>query len=370
MNLNYDALSEPVTEEMIKTHASKHTAWIRPKVYISIGIVLYLFMAGPVIVGGLSSGQGFGPGIVGMLIIVALISVGVVAAAIYGSRLQAQHSVRMKRFAEANGGVYQENVMAPQLNGMIFDEGHSRTLEESISFKDGIEIGNYTYVKGSGKNQTTYTYSFARVALNRNLPHMVLDAKSNNFFGSNLPDSFDSTQRLTLEGDFNNHFNVYVPNGYETDALYVFTPDVMAVLVDHGSKHDMEIIGEELFIFKSGKTKLADKSELESVLSIVSTISNELRAQSKRYVDDRVVQSAAVASQGAASGLPVVADEGRRLKQKFPVGAFVFIGFVMLAIFLPPLLPQPIADAFMMYMWLLLILALAIYGIVNIVRSK
>lgn len=369
MKLDYSPLTEPVTDEMIKAYASKDTSWITPKVYLSIGFVLYLFLATPAVIGSYSSGHGLSVSIVAVLVITAVITAGVVAGAIYGTKLQARTTVRLKRFAEVNNAVLQQNVIAPTMNGMIFDEGHSRTLEASLAFENGLEIGNYTYVKGSGKNRVTYAYSYARMSLSRNLPHMVLDAKSNNFFGSNLPDAFDSSQKLVLEGDFNNHFNVYVPNGYERDALYVFTPDVMAVLVDKGAKHDMEITGNELFIFKSGKIKLDSEEDLRLVLSIVESIADELRDQSKRYIDERATQIHMTAGTTPSEAMPVVASAGRQLKQRTPVWAVLYFAFLLVTLFLPPFLPTDISNIYVAIAWPALFFMLIGFGIANFVRS-
>ena len=119
---------------------------------------------------------------------------------------------------------------------------------------------------------------------------MVLDAKKNNMFGkiSNLTDTFDRSQTLALEGDFNEYFTLYAPKQYERDALYVFTPDVMAKLIDNGAQFDMEVIDDELYIYKSGRIGLTDEAQLRSILSIFDTIAAELKDQTDYYADERV----------------------------------------------------------------------------------
>lgn len=372
LSLDYSSFSEPVTNEMVKQYAANDVSWLTKKTIMTIGIVLFLFMSVPLVIGTLSSGDGITGSTIFTLFLIAAFTVAAVAAAAYGAKLQARDTVRMKRFAQRNNAVFRQNVTSPNLNGMIFDEGHTRYIEDSLSFTNGIEVGNYTCVKGSGKNKVTYNYSYARVALNRNLPHMVLDAKSNNFLGSNLPDRFDSSQRLELEGDFNNHFNVYVPGGYERDALYVFTPDVMQVLVDKGSRYDIEIVEDELFIFKTGKLTLSKKSELEGLMEIAESISTELRDQSKRYVDERVLQNPGVGVQNinAAITKPVIASEGRRLKQQKPVFALVFFGFFLVVLFLPPFLPTNLADTLVAIGWPLLFVTLIGYAFKNFMHSR
>lgn len=371
-SLDYSSFSEPVSDEMVKQYAANDVSWLTKKTIITISIVLFLFMSVPLVIGTLSSGEGITGSSIFTLFMIAAFTVAAVAAAAYGAKLQARDTVRMKRFAERNNAVFRQNITSPGLNGMIFDEGHTRYIEDSLSFTNGIEIGNYTCVKGSGKNRVTYNYSYARVALSRNLPHMVLDAKSNNFLGSNLPDRFDTSQRLALEGDFNNHFDVYVPGGYERDALYVFTPDVMQVLVDKGSCYDIEIVEDELFIFKTGKMTLSKQSDLEGFMEIAESIATELKDQSKRYVDERALQTPGAGAQNvrAAVAKPMIASEGRRLRQERPVFALLFFGFFLVVLFLPPFLPINLSDTLVAIGWPLIFLALIGYAFKNYMHSR
>ena len=82
------------------------------------------------------------------------------------------------------------------------------------------------------------------------LPHIVLDSTGNNsVFGSNLPVTFDADQLLGLEGDFDRHFSLYCPADYERDALYLFTPDIMARFIDNAAVLDVEIVDDWLFLY-------------------------------------------------------------------------------------------------------------------------
>jgi hypothetical protein len=100
------------------------------------------------------------------------------------------------------------------------------------------------------------------IQLDRALPHMVLDAVQNDrkILGqrvSNLPARFDLAQRLSREGDFDRYFTLYAPADYERDALYVFTPDLMALLIDEagsgeGGSMDVEIIDDRMYVYAPG----------------------------------------------------------------------------------------------------------------------
>ena len=368
MNLNYAPLSERITDEMIEDYSTRNKSVANTKTILSVAIVIFVFVGAPFIASTISSGGDFGSiiGVFGVLFVVLLAGT---FAALYGSKLAAREAVRLQRFAEVNNAVYRDNIIAPQMSGMIFNEGHARMLKRSLSFNNGIEIGNSSFDRGSGKNQRTYNYSFARVALSRNLPHMVLDAKSNNFLGSNLPSSFQGSQRLQLEGDFNSHFDVYVPVGYERDALYVFTPDVMQALVDQGSKFDMEITGNELYVFKTGTIDIAKQAELSPMISIVESISSELRDQAKRYTDERAAQLGGHAD-GTDTTLPLIAPEGKKLKKRYPIGFTLFFVALVLTIIVPPLLSPDVSDIVVLIMWPIIVLSVIIFAVVNMMRSR
>lgn len=305
-SFDFVPLASPVTKADIADFKARHkpTTKTLSKVWsllIVIAVVVFMMIFfGAIMSAQAASGKGIPP----FMIFIWIASLfGFVALAYYSSRKRSETLVRLERFAKANSMRLRYDVPSPVFAGMIFDEGHSRKLKESLVMADGTEIGNYQYVTGSGKNRSTHSFGYIRIPLTRTLPHMVLDARSNNFFGalSNLPDTFHRDQTLSLEGDFDKHFTLYAPKQYERDALYVFTPDVMAKLIDEGKAYDMEVIGKELYVYTSGRIDIANQTVLSSVLGIISVIASELRDQTASYADERVGDSSAniVAPQGA-----------------------------------------------------------------------
>ena len=255
----------------------------------------------------------------------AAASLGVGYLAVFGYSYRYKRFVRIDRFAVANRLAFKFDQPAPDYPGMIFDEGRSRELGELLVFPDNTEIGNYTYVTGSGKNSKTHNYGYAMIKLDRKLPHMVLDAKHNNFLAfSNLPDTFNKSQALSLEGNFDSYYTLYAPNEYKRDALYVFTPDVMEALIDSGAKYDMEVIDDTLLIYHTVHFDLTSQAQLEGILAITQRIGNELKDQTERYRDERVLDRTQ----------NIVAPSGVRLKKGINlivlcVVLFFFINFAL-----------------------------------------
>jgi hypothetical protein len=243
-----------------------------------------------------------------------------------------QSRARLIAFAAANQMTIGFDAGAPAYDGIIFTQGNSRARPVVLGYDQGaspFEIGNYQYETGSGKTRTVHRTGYVRIRLPRRLPNMVLDATSNNLFGkiSNLPTGFYANQRLSLEGNFDKYFTLYAPSQYKTDALYVFTPDVMATMIEYGKDFDMEIIDDSLFLYSVNMFRLDRPEELSKLFTVISVIQHEVSSQTDYYRDERAY-NAQVAN--------VVAPAGARLRRR-PAYAVGITFIVLMAVqFLPP----------------------------------
>jgi len=282
-------------------------------------------------------------------VVVGVIIVGVVVGAVLLGRVIEKRAwtrfIRLTRFATANGLVYSANGNGNGTSypGLLFSIGGGRQFTGVFSHTEapGFDIGNYRYRTGSGKNQRTHVRGYVAMRLERKLPHMVLDAVGNNgLFGtSNLPRAFGRDQILSLEGDFNTYFTLYCPREYERDALYVFTPDLMALLIDNASALDVEIVDDWMFVYSMQPFALDEPGALEPLFGVIETVGAKTLTQTDRYRDDRASASTAVDEPSSASPsvapairLPTdeVAPQGRRLSRGVPTAAILtFIGFVV-----------------------------------------
>jgi hypothetical protein len=221
--------------------------------------------------------------------------------------------VRLYRFAQVNNLVYKPSLDNSNHNGIIFNIGKCRiVINQLISNSNKIfEIANYTYTVGSGKSEHIEKKGYVMIQLDRNLPHMVLDSKSNNtnLFGislSNLPVSFKNNQKLSLEGDFDKYFTLYAPKEYKRDALYVFTPDLMSLFIDESNSFDAEIVDNKLYIYSKIPFNMLDESILKRIFKIIDTVGTKIISQTKQYADERVENRM----------VNVVSEPGRRLKRQ------------------------------------------------------
>ena len=360
-------LTDPVDKaEVTRLHraykANLPAGGANPVVIVVFALVIVMFVA----VGGMIAAVGLTiaaqegqlgwqavvlPAFIGLIVVAAI-----VGAVVSQGRMK-ERRWRLSRFAAANAMQYLPQLANPQLPGMIFGRGSGRRADDIVRGTNPrfVEFANYQYTTGSGKNRTTHRWGYIAVHLDAPLPNIVLDALGNNGLGmSNLPVTLAKGQRLSLEGDFDKHFALYCPEGYEQDALYLFTPDIMARFIDNAGQLDVEIVDDWLFLYTRRQVSTTDPANWQWLFSVVGALMDKLD-QWGRWRDERLAAQAAPAAIGATmspvQGAPAaafaapaglltppkgVAPEGRRLKSGFSWSfAIVLIVVVLWQIGLP-----------------------------------
>ena len=340
VSIDYSPLFAPISREQVAQFKRESRAvgapWARTASAVNlliavIGGAVVILMAtvfGPLVASAISmAGSGGGASVVFLLAPLALLAIGGFAAYRYVSGVSGRWAslLRRTRFASANGLRYHPGMDDPAYPGLIFSHGASRRTEDNYLGASGREfdVGNYRYTTGSGKNRTTHTWGYLALRLERKLPHMVLDARSNNSIlgASSLPTSFRRDQRLSLEGDFDKYFTLYCPRQYERDALYVFTPDLMALLIDESESFDVEIVDDWMFVYSVDPFALDDAKTVNRLFQIIDTVGAKTLRQTDRYADERIGDAA----------INLVAPQGQRLKQGVTaasVGIFILVAWV------------------------------------------
>jgi hypothetical protein len=226
-------------------------------------------------------------------------------------RLSTKHvqlSTRMASFAEANGFRYIASAPAPDYTGSLFTQAKlnkrvSMVVEQPV--ERGWSFGVFSWEIQGRNGPVTIPAGYITIPLDRMLPHMALSAKRGGASAGALGlVPLDATPQ-SLEGDFDEWFTLYAPDGYERDALYVFTPDLMALLIDEVSLFDVEVIDDRLYVYsRTGFTSLGPQF-FRRLFRIIDVVGAKAQSQADRYVDERVGDKAA----------NVVAPAGRRLRR-------------------------------------------------------
>jgi hypothetical protein len=342
LHINYGALTEPITKDQVRQFRAQTRAAERADPSIATGLltatsvasIVAIFAAilfiGSIFVGMVAAittsaaSQLDVGGIVGSVVIV-LVFVAITIAvlrSVFGLRGHWAKWMRLSRFAAANGLRFSSRSPNPSYPGCVFQSGDSRFAFDHFTTASGrfIDFGNYQYSTGSGKSRETHRWGFLALELDRQLPNMVLDSKANNglFGGTNLPQTFKRDQVLSLEGDFDKYFTLYCPQEYEQDALYVFTPDLMALLIDDAAPFDVEIVDNWMFIYSAQAFAELEVLTYERLFNIIRTVGTKTLAQTEQYHDDRVGTQAA----------DIVAPQGQRLRHGTSIGALVFVAAI------------------------------------------
>lgn len=332
MSINYSAMTRAISDSDIQELRSipeyARTFWSSNKFGAIIGAAAMAgLLIGPLVMPVLEGTATF------QVLASCLIAIGV--SAIIGpfvmQYIRRRDDLRLYRFvyfAKENGFVYQQKESTSPQPGLIFQEGHSHRFGNVISgvtSNTPFEMGNFFYITGSGKNQQSHDWGYVAIPLKRQVPNMILDAKSNDIgmFGlgiTNLPTAFKGNQTLSLEGDFDKYFTLYAPKEYERDALYVFTPDLMALLIDNTATFDIETVDNKLYIYSSKQLNLLDPTLLEKLFQIIGTVGTKTVSQTAAYADERAV--------GPAQGS--VAEPGRRLKTSYTRTIIIVASFIVL----------------------------------------
>ena len=240
----------------------------------------------------------------------------------------------VSRFAEENGASYDAITAELPGAGMIFTTGSERRVSDRVRFErePKFEVGNLSYRISLPRNAVLdFHWGYVRIPLERRFPHTVLDSRANNGIrGARLPASMSNRGTTELEGDFSRFFELTVPPGYERDALYLLTPDLMAVLIDEGADFDVEIVDDELFVYRPTPFALSTTEEWQRIERIVDTIGARTQRRTARYRDERVGDRL----------LNRVAPTGRRIpaaKLSLPALAILLaIGGALLALIFAP----------------------------------
>ncbi|WP_307218118.1 hypothetical protein [Microbacterium sp. SORGH_AS_0888] len=245
---------------------------------------------------------------------------------------------RLERFARANGMTWRYEDPRPQLPGLLFAVGRSHTSTDLVD-RPGTHpatFANHSYTTGSTRHPRTHRWGYVAVRLSAPLPHIVLDAKGNDsLFSSTLPVALARSQRVSLEGDFDRHFTLYCPAGYEADARYLFPPDIMARFIDRVALLDVEIVDDWLLLYSRRPLVTLDPATWEWLVSVVDALEGKI-GQWDRWRDGRLLPAdTAPEPVPPPKGVAAAGTRLRRARRWVPVAA---LGAILAALTIAQLL--------------------------------
>lgn len=247
----------------------------------------------------------------------------------------ARNQLAAERFAEENGLAYVPEIALgenPGRAGTIFDTGDSptRKLRGVVSgVHSGLkfEFGNFTSgIKDKPGHSRIFSFGVVDITLSRRVPHIMLVPKTGLLH--NQPHLKFPGRELQLEGNFNSYFNLYVPEGYERDALYFITPELMELFITHNANYAVELIDGHMFIYTAPDFRFDKAETLRTIFGIIDIVGKEVEENTSRYSDARVGDRQA----------NVVAEGGKKIRRSMPwwlTALFIlfFLGAFILGIY-------------------------------------
>lgn len=119
----------------------------------------------------------------------------------------------------------------------------------------GYEAAMYVaYAPSSTQNESDPAValvkrSVIKVTLPMTFPQIVLESNKNDKTAvSTMPSTFLPSQRLQLEGNFNQYFDLYAPTGLHINTLTVLAPNFMETLMHAAASFDVEFFGNQMIL--------------------------------------------------------------------------------------------------------------------------
>lgn len=251
----------------------------------------YLVIAGAVAFYLLPVGFGLTGGALLLAQVGTVIAGAVIVAA---STITIRRHERRRRLltgiAEALGWEYRADIGDRVWGGSIdeqIDRGN-RTAQDhldALHTELPFDTVQRTFVVGDREGSTMHTVRAVRIPLSSEAPRITLRSRGGGGALSVLPRRPTGRSELRLEGDFSDLFEVSAPAGYETDALYVLTPDLMAIILDESAALDLEIVDSTLHVYFPA-IDLTDERELRSFLLVIRALYDRFGRRTLLYRDE------------------------------------------------------------------------------------
>lgn len=228
----------------------------------------------------------------------------------YNRRTTLDRVRELNHFARDHGLRYEGQQRPPSVVTRVVGIHPRCYVYDSLNSTFPTEWSMGTYVRTAKPNGTglVQDWGYLAIRLERELPNILLESRSSRsvFADTSLLGTPHTTQRLSLEGDFDKHFRLFCPGGYERDALYIFTPDLMGLLIDEAGDLSVQLIDDVAFFFSAKPFDLSNENTRSRLLRIVDVVGAKALRQTKSYRDERSEQSHAVAHRGQRlnRGLP------------------------------------------------------------------
>lgn len=232
-----------------------------------------------------------------------------------------EHRWRLNAFAQDNNLHYLSRGSNLQRIGSILTGIRAKYWDVFTTELDGrvVVFGNARSTMTASQSHARDGWSFLAVKLPTNVPHMYLRPNTRRATLTPII-SFIPGQRMSLEGDFDRHFALFAPKDYQRDALYVITPDLMAMLIDELPGSYVETFADTLVVTTPRPMRFDHLDSWERVSRLLDTVVPKTVRQTRRYQDHR-------SEVGGEVG-----EKGRRLRYGIPIVSVISLIWLIVSL--------------------------------------
>jgi hypothetical protein len=169
------------------------------------------------------------------------------------------------------------NVVSGELQG---NEFRLYDLDYYFTNAEGIEL-----LKELGLN-VHKNLTVLSIKLSKKYPPILLDSKNNK--GGAIQVLKDS-EKISLEGDFDEHFQLFCLPEYRIETLSLITPDVMQTAMHANKQYDIEIFGNTLFIYT--EQDRLNKKYIKDLFQGAEKLLLEVKHKSKSFRNEWIQNS-------------------------------------------------------------------------------
>lgn len=203
--------------------------------------------------------------------------------------------VKIAAFAWSNGWAYADVLERTRRPGAAFERvrrGQERAVVVCDDERMPFELGtHHSIARGQEAATIQRPFAFIELPLPSSVPHIVLANRRRSIIPT--LGLGRGAARMDLEGEFAGVFRLIVPEGYQQDALYIFTPDLMARVLDLGSGAEIELVSDRLYVYLPGSTRFDRPETMAAALVIAEDFHRRFAARTELYRDDDAGELAA-----------------------------------------------------------------------------
>ncbi len=166
---------------------------------------------------------------------------------IYKIKRNFQHAF-FEQFAISNGYTFTQKGAIGETYGAIFRQAGTHTASD-------IVVGKYQdnsmrlFLHEWRLGRDSHTNTVIEIDLQGQLPNLLMVNKKSQFTRAGLVSTFRTKNTFSLEGDFDQHFTLYGEDKYRIEALQVFDPEIMALMMDESKQYSVEFVNDRIYIY-------------------------------------------------------------------------------------------------------------------------